>query len=286
MKKQQDNEPSWEKYEVQMVGNITAVVSTRYWVDAPCDQYCATDTAPCRHHHRKFNPHGEPEAKKQLLMFTRCETAWGCEGKPPHTHDVAGQEEYEFPFAEYEDTSDDDWERVPKKEDWTEPMYVVLKSYKSTAVIRTRYWKFDQGVLCFAPQERQAEERLVCLWRCYDCENDNPHTHCTYRGGGRETYVFPYPEAGYPTTEEIAMRYTVKSMEASTVEITTPFWAVLGGKTIFRPFEDPQPTTRTLSLGFCSKEDCYDKENTHTHDVYGNIQSSHYNSRHVFGTWR
>jgi hypothetical protein len=92
-----------------MLGINVVVIRTNYWVDTPCDKSCIDSLggiSQCKTLHRKFNPHGEPESRSELILLIKCE-AW-CEQTALYTHDVVGQERYDFTFTIEEEDADDE----------------------------------------------------------------------------------------------------------------------------------------------------------------------------------
>ncbi len=99
----------WEKYDVEMVGTSVAVVRTKHWINTPCDGLCnSTPGGSCESQHRKFNPHGNPENRDELIMLTRCDIS--CDNSAPHTHDIIGLDDYEFSFIREDNDDNTEWE--------------------------------------------------------------------------------------------------------------------------------------------------------------------------------
>jgi len=283
---EQEDIPHWEKYRVIMQGSYVTVVSTPYWSEVPCDGYC-TEPGPnlCGGTHRKFSPHNNPEGKEELVPLTRC-VAMKCDQRRTHTHDIVGENRYEFPFALSDDTdTDSEYEEALLDKTNLREVGNVLRRGGTMAVIRTRYWTQEpcqhqgrcvQKHLLHNPEgEPQKEDKCIVLWRCYDCDARSP-AHCHQMTDGHQ-FVFPFKEENTLTREdlieEIAVRYHVQETSDHGVIVRTHFWEEdeWQGRTVqkFSPKTRIQPEHKLIGIPKCRNQLCEDKENTHTHWVKG-----------------
>jgi hypothetical protein len=137
---EQEEIPHWEKYRMVMQGNYVAVISTPYWSEVPCNGYC-TEPGPelCGGTHRKFSPHNDSQEKEELVPLTRCD-AMKCDKRRTHTHDVVGEDTYDFPFALSDDTdTDSEYEEALLDRTNLREVGSVLKRGGILAFIRTNY---------------------------------------------------------------------------------------------------------------------------------------------------
>lgn len=283
MMMEQGETPHWDKYRMVMPGNHIAVISTHYWTEVPCNGFC-TEPGPehCGRTHRRFNPHGDPEKKEELVPLTRCD-AFGCDHRRTHTHDILGEERYDFPFSTDEHTTDE--EKEPSDEEMeVETGGKLLRRGATFAAIQTQYWKEGQ---CQQPQrcmqkhhyydmgeEKQEKPQNVILWKCYTCKKRPPHFHTTTE---EEWVQFPFKDDdtldGEEATKETALKYEVEEVSDHAVIIKTHFWETdeWQGRSIdkFSPKASMQKELRLIGLPKCRNQLCEDKENEHTHWVKG-----------------
>ncbi|KAK5175915.1 hypothetical protein LTR44_011524 [Exophiala sp. CCFEE 6388] len=257
---EQEETPHWEKYRVVMQG-----------------LYGGT--------HRKFSPYVDSQGKEELVPLTRC-AAMKCDQRRTHTHDVVGEDRYDFPFALSDETdSDSEYEEALLDRTNLREVGNVLKRGRTLAFIRTKYWikeqcqhrnQCAQKHLLHDPKGKPKEEdKNIVLWRCYDCDERSPaHYHQVI---DKEQFVFPFKDKSTLTKEdlieEIAVRYQVQETSDHGVIVKTYFWEEdeWQGRTIhkFSPRTRIQPEYRLIGMPRCQSQLCEDKENTHTHWVKG-----------------
>jgi hypothetical protein len=120
-----------------MQGKTVAVLSTRYWIDGPYTEVCPRlGVLGCEGTYRRFSPYGNLEVRDEMVLITRCNDM-GYEYHGPYTHDIIGEDKYDFPFENEETDSDEEWEQVESIED---DKYEVLKIGVLYVVIRTNHW--------------------------------------------------------------------------------------------------------------------------------------------------
>ncbi|KAK5399522.1 hypothetical protein LTR20_008012 [Exophiala xenobiotica] len=270
--------PHWEKFRVIMQGKTVAVLSTRHWIDGPCTEACPRLGVPgCEGTHRRFSPHENPEARDEMVPITRCNDV-GCEYHGPHTHDIIGEDKYDFPFEDEETDSDGEWEQVETTED---NKYEVLKTGVLYAVVRTNHWLemkcqtpggCDRIHRVVDPRGLEKPEKNVVLWRCPGCDKTTtPHTHDFLNH--QDYHEFPFFDEQDWTkqqrTEEISMKYQPIKLYEAGLAIRTHYWTVHNNKTWYAPKGYVQQTFRTLLLPTCKRETCENYGPTHTHAILG-----------------
>ena len=160
-----------------MQGNYVAILSTSYWFEVPCNGRCL-EPGPGKRGgtHRRYNPYGEPEANEELVPLTRCDT-FGCGHQSTHTHDVLGEDRYDFSLTESEQSdTESEYEKELVDRDTLKEVGNVLRRGRTLAVIRTKHCQeescqypgqcLQRHLLHDPTRNPQEEEKCIVLWKC------------------------------------------------------------------------------------------------------------------------